>query len=239
MTDKGIMLEAREIHSGYDKVEILHGVSLRIDKGKIVAMIGRNGVGKSTFAKSIIGLLPIPSGSILFNEGMDITKWPAYRRARAGIAYVPQGHGIFPELTVEENLKIGALINQKKKEEAYDRVYEYFPRLAERRTQTAGTMSGGEQAMLSISRVLINIPEIIILDEPSEGVQPNIVQQMGDIILKIKEDYEITVLIIEQNLELIQQVSGSAYVMDKGRIVTHLTKDEINNDRVITQYLSV
>lgn len=141
------MLKVNDLCSGYGKVQILNGASIEVGKGEIVSIIGRNGVGKSTFVKTLIGILPVKSGTILFRDGCDISKWPAYKRAVSGIAYVPQGHGVFPDLTVQENLKIGALINKKEREEAYDRIYDYFPRLAERRSQKAGTMSGGEDEL--------------------------------------------------------------------------------------------
>lgn len=233
------MLEVNNLKSGYGKLMILGGVSMNVKAGEVVSIIGRNGVGKSTFVKTVIGLLPVKEGSISFPSGTDVSKWPAYRRARCGMAYVPQGHGIFPQLTVEENLKIGALINEKEKEENYERVYEYFPRIAERRKQTAGTMSGGEQAMLSIGRVLINKPDIILLDEPSEGVQPNIVFKIGEIIVKISREMGLTVLLVEQHFGLIQQVSERAYVMDKGVIVSELNKKQVNDYDQVKQYLSV
>ncbi len=233
------MIEVRNLSSGYGKVQILNDVNLGISEGEIVSVIGRNGVGKSTFCKTLIGILPVTSGEILFNNGKNITKTSAYRRARAGIAYVPQGHGIFPNLTVAENLTIGALCNQAEKEEAYDRIYTYFPRLGERRNQMAGTMSGGEQAMLSIGRALVNKPKIMILDEPSEGVQPNIVNRMGEIVQKVSSDLGLTVLMIEQHLGLIQQVSQRGYVMDKGHIIQPLTREQINDEAYVTQFLSV
>lgn len=234
------MLETKELCSGYGKVQIVNNVNIDIKKGEIVALIGRNGVGKSTFVKTVIGLLPANSGKIIFRDGEDITRMSANKRARSGLAYVPQGHGIFPDLTVEENLTVGTLINSSRKKEAdYARIYDYFPRLAERRKQVAGTMSGGEQAMLSIGRGLINLPEILLLDEPSEGVQPNIVEQMGDIVLRVSEDFHLTVLLVEQHMGLIQQCSERAYVMDKGTIVTELDNKGVNDDTVISQYLSV
>ena len=233
------MLKVDNLSSGYGKVQILSEVNIEIADHEIVSIIGRNGMGKSTFVKTLIGILPVKSGSIYFPDESDISKWSAYKRARNGMGYVPQGHGIFPKLTVEENLCIGALINKKEKEEAYGRVYDYFPRLAERRKQVAGTMSGGEQAMLSIGRVLVNKPKIILLDEPSEGVQPNIVYKMGEIVSQISHDMGLTVLLIEQHLGLIQQVTQRAYVMDKGRIIQSLNNEEVNNDEYVTQFLSV
>lgn len=232
------MLSVSGLKSGYGKVQIVDDVSINVNKGEIVAIIGRNGVGKSTFIKTLIGILPTFSGNIEY-EGKDISKWHDYKRARAGMGYVPQGHGIFPQLTVEENLRVGAMVNLKKKENNYQRIYNYFPRIEERRSQKAGTMSGGEQAMLSIGRVLVNTPDLILLDEPSEGVQPNIVSKIGDIIKQIRDDLGLTVLLVEQNMELIQQVSDRGYVMDKGKIIADLTKEQINDDSVIKKYLSV
>lgn len=233
------MLKVNNLCSGYGKVQILNDASIEVKQGEIVSIIGRNGVGKTTFVKTLIGILPVKSGSICFPSERDISKWPAHKRAANGMAYVPQGHGVFPDLTVDENLRVGALINIKEREEAYERVYDYFPRLAERRKQKAGTMSGGEQAMLSIGRVLVNKPKIILLDEPSEGVQPNIVHKMGDIIQQISSDLGLTVLMIEQHLGLIQQVTQRAYVMDKGTIIDSLTKAQVNDDEYVSHYLSV
>lgn len=233
------MLTVTGLSSGYGKVQILNNVNLDITEGEIVSVIGRNGVGKSTFCKTVIGILSTMKGQIIFDGDKNISKMSAYKRARAGIAYVPQGHGIFPKLTVAENLTIGALINEAQKEEAYDRIYTYFPRLGERRNQLAGTMSGGEQAMLSIGRALVNKPKIMILDEPSEGVQPNIVNKMGEIVQKVSRDLNLTVLMIEQHLGLIQQVSQRGYVMDKGQIIEPLTKEQINDESYVTKFLSV
>jgi len=237
------MLTVVNLKSGYGKVNILNDVNIDIGRREIVSIIGINGVGKSTFMKTIIGILTAGGGSILYekvqNKKEDITKWPAYRRARQGIGYVPQGHGIFPYLTVEENLKVGALVSQDKKEDNYDRVYGYFPLIAQRRTQKAGTLSGGERAMLSIGRILVNQPEIILLDEPSEGVQPNIVEQIGDIILQARDEMGITILMVEQHLGLIQHVSERCYVMGKGTIIDSLTRAQINDYDVVKRYLSV
>lgn len=233
------MLKIKDLCSGYGKVQILNKAGLEVHPGEIVSLIGRNGMGKSTFIKTVIGILPVTSGEISFPHDKDISKVSAYKRAAMGMAYVPQGHGVFPDLTVEENLMVGALINKEEKEERYDRIYEYFPRLAARKKQKAGTMSGGEQAMLSIGRVLVNKPKIILLDEPSEGVQPNIVHKMGEIVQQISTDLGLTVLMVEQHLGLIQQITQRAYVMDKGAIVTELTREQVNDDAYVARYLSV
>lgn len=232
------MLKTENVISGYDKVMILKQINIEVNKGEIVSIIGRNGVGKSTFVKTLIGILKVESGKIEYN-GEDITKVKSYDRAKLGIGYVPQGHGIFPQLTVEENLKLGKQINLKGNEPHFDIVYDYFPRLAERKKQVAGTMSGGEQAMLSIGRVLIGNPKILLLDEPSEGVQPNIVYQMGEIIQKICKDLDLAVLMVEQHRGLIQQVTERGYVMDKGTIIASLTRADVEDSEKIKQYLTV
>lgn len=233
------MLSAENIVSGYDKVNILQGVNMEIHKGEIVSVMGRNGVGKSTLVKTLCGLIPVSSGKITYHD-KDITKTKSFERAWKGISYVPQGHMVFPKLTVEENLQMGESINPiKGKKPDYDLIYEYFPRLKERRNQEAGTMSGGEQAMLSIGRVLTGNSELMLLDEPSEGVQPNIVTSIGDIILRINKELNLTVLLVEQHIGLLQQVSGRAYAMDKGMIIDSLTREECLDYDKIKTYLSV
>ncbi len=233
------MLNVKNVNSGYGKTQIINGVSFDVKPGEIVSIIGRNGVGKSTLMKTLIGLNKLNGGEIIF-DGTGISNKKAYQRARAGMGYVEQGHGILPGLSVEENIKMGMDINSKGMvKERFDQVYEYFPRLAERKKQVAGTMSGGEQAMLSIARVLVGKPKIILLDEPSEGVQPNIVNKIGDIVELISREMNLTVLLVEQHMGLIQQVSQRSYVMDKGALITELTKEQVNDNSTIKQYLTV
>lgn len=233
------MIEVNDLVAGYGKVMILGGASLKVNDGEIVSVIGRNGVGKSTLMKTIIGLLKTSSGTITYC-GENVSKRKSYERAWKGMGYVPQGHMVFPRLSVEENLMMGENINPiKGKKPDYDMIYEYFPRLKERRTQMAGTMSGGEQAMLSIGRVLTGNLKLMLLDEPSEGVQPNIVEQIGDIIVRINKELGITVLLVEQHIGLIQQVSQRCYAMDKGVIQTELSREQVLNYDDIKKYLSV
>lgn len=233
------MLNVEGLKSGYQRVQILHGVTLHIDAGEIVSVIGRNGVGKSTFMKALIGIIPVSEGKILF-EGHDISKQKAHLRAKLGIGYVPQGHGIFPFLSVEENLKMGCMIKPAAgEEERIEHIYHYFPKLKDRRKQLAGTMSGGEQAMLSIGRVLAGNPSLLLLDEPSEGVQPNIVELMGEIVKQISQEMNLTVLMVEQHMGLMQQISQRAYVMNKGIITHSLDQKELSDSQAIQQYLSI
>lgn len=232
------MLKVNQLGSGYGRISIIRDISFEIKQGEIVSVIGRNGVGKSTLMKTLIGLIDSKTGSIYF-DGKDITKMSAHDRAQAGIGYVPQGHGVFPLLSVEENLKMGTQINKKETEKSLDIAYEYFPRLNERRTQKAGTLSGGEQAMLSIARALVGRPKLILLDEPSEGIQPNLAQQIGEIVHRCSKEMNITVLLCEQHMGLIQQASDRCYAIDKGIIVGTLEGDEIKDYDKLKRYLTV
>ncbi len=231
------MLDVNEFTTGYKKITIIRDVSIHVEKGKVISIIGRNGVGKSTLMKGIMGLIPAQSGKLYLNS-KDITKKDTYVRARLGIGYVPQGHGVFPNLTVEENLRMGETINIKKKNRNYDVIYNYFPKIKERLKQKAGTLSGGERAQLSIGRALIGNPELLILDEPSEGIQPNIIHTIGDIINQINKDLGLTVLLVEQHMGLIKNLTDVCYAIDKGRIVGEHTSDELTT-KTIQTYLSV
>lgn len=232
------LLEVQNLWAGYGSGDILQGVTLQIAQGEIVATIGRNGVGKSTLMKTIIGILPASQGAISL-KGEGITSLAAQERAWRGIGYVPQGREIFPELTVEENLLMGETINQSKQRPRYDLVYEYFPILKERRRQTAGTFSGGQQQMLAIGRALVGRPDLLLLDEPSMGIQPSIIQEIGRALVKLNHEEKLTILLVEQNTSLIAQVGHRAYAMDKGRIVATLTRETLVDRNKLVQYLAV
>lgn len=192
-----IVLSTLKLRAGYGGKPVLQGIDVDVRVGEIVAIIGRNGVGKSTLMRTLIGLLPPTEGSIVF-KGQDISSLVAHRRARLGIGYVPQGRDVFPRMSVEENLKVGEMIGGKAGREDYARVYGTFPILAERRTQQAGTMSGGQQQQLAIGRVMIGNPSLILLDEPSEGIQPSIVQDIARVIVDLNRRTNVTIVFVEQ-----------------------------------------
>lgn len=234
------MIKVIEFTTGYKKIEIVHNVSLTVEKGKITSVIGRNGVGKSTLIKGIVGSLPAMSGNIQF-KNKDITTQKPFARAHEGMGYVPQGHAVFPTLSVKDNLIMGETINlnnKKKKNNTYETIYSFFPILKERLSQKAGTLSGGERAQLSIARALIGQPDLLILDEPSEGVQPNIISNIGNIIKQINNDLGLTVLLVEQNINLIKKLSDVCFAMDKGSIVGKHKIEELDHT-MIQSYLSI
>ena len=232
------LLRVSGLVAGYGSGDILQGVGLGIEAGEIVAVIGRNGVGKSTLMKTLIGLLPARAGSIDLH-GASIGGLRADQRAALGMGYVPQGREVFPDLTVEENLMMGETINRMKRGVRYDLVYDYFPILRQRRRQAAGTFSGGQQQMLAIGRALIGQPELLLLDEPSLGIQPSIVQEIGEALVRLNREEGLTILLVEQNTRLIERMAERGYAMDKGRIVADLSRDVLRQHDLLVEYLAV
>jgi len=232
------LLSVTDLRSGYGRVNIINGVSFEVREGEIVALIGRNGVGKTTLMKTIIGEVASFGGKITLN-GEDIQKLPEAARAQKGIGYVPQGRGLFNGLTVFENLKLGKLVGGKPQQTNFERVYEFFPVLQERLSQIAGTMSGGQQQQLSIGRILIGNPAIILLDEPSEGIQPNIVQAIGEIIRRIRDEEGLTVIMVEQNLDLIRASADRCVVIEKGAVVDTISPDALADPEIAKKYLAI
>ena len=233
-----MMLSASDLRSGYAVGDVLQGFGLAIEAGEVVSVLGRNGVGKTTLMKTLIGLLGARSGRIEY-QGRDITSLSAFRRARLGIGYVPQGRGIFPHMTVRDNLRMGGLVNERRRSLDFEAVFGYFPFLRERLAQRGGTLSGGQQAMLAIARALINEPELLLLDEPSDGVQPSVVQELGGFIGNLNREKGLTVLIVEQNIDLVQTVAQRAYVLDKGTVVAQLDRAELESTDRVAEYLAV
>jgi branched-chain amino acid transport system ATP-binding protein len=229
------------IHTYYGKSHILHGVSLDVSAGEVVGLLGRNGVGKSTTLKTLMGLVHPTEGTVTF-EGRPITRMPAYRLARLGIGYVPEDRRIFPLLTVIENLRTGLDrhgVTEEKKRAMLDKVFEYFPVLAERRNQAGGTLSGGEQQMLAIARAMMLEPKIVLLDEPTEGLMPRMVGQISQIIDALHQE-GVAILLVEQNVPLTLAASQRVYIMEKGAVRYHAPAADLrHDDAVIHQYLGV
>ena len=212
-----MLLEVEGIAVHYGKIAALKDVTLSVDEGEIVALIGANGAGKTTTLKTISGLRPLSAGRIVF-EGRDISRMPGHKRVTAGIGQAPEGRGVFPGMTVQENLLMGCYTRKGNVTKELDEVYELFPRLAERKSQFGGTMSGGEQQMLAIGRALMTNPRVLLLDEPSMGLAPILVQQIFDIIAEIN-NRGTTVLLVEQNAQQALQLAHRAYVLETGRVV--------------------
>lgn len=219
------VLEVHGLHSRYGVTPILRGIDFTVGKGEIVALIGRNGVGKTTTMRCLIGLLPATAGKIVFN-GHDITGLPADRRARLGVGYIPQGRHVFPRMTVEENLMIGELIGNAGKS-AIDDVYQYFPVLKEKRRQVAGALSGGQQQQLAIGRALVGKPELLLLDEPSEGIQPSIVQLICEVLRTIRDAHGTTILFVEQSMDTILALAERCYIVEKGLTIASIAHGNV------------
>jgi branched-chain amino acid transport system ATP-binding protein len=231
------LIAAVDVRSGYATGNVLQGVSIEVFPGEVVGVLGRNGVGKSTLMRTLIGLLPARSGTVRF-RGTDVTRLPANRRASLGIGYVPQGRDVFPRMSVLDNIRMGQYVNPSRRFQP-DEVYGYFPFLKERALQRAGTLSGGQQEMLAIARALVAAPDVLLLDEPSDGVQPSIIQDIGAFIARLVESRPIGVLIVEQNIDLMQRVAQRAYVMDKGSVVAAIGHDQIRDTEALAAFLAV
>ena len=216
----------------------MRNVSLTISSGEILGVIGRNGVGKTTLVETIVGSLPCSVGEIFFS-GTNITDKSPNFRALLGFVYVPQGGGLFAKLTVEENLRMGENISKERDNIEFNKLYEFFPILSDRRGQKAGTLSGGEQQMLAIGRALRGNPRLLVLDEPSEGIQPNIVYQIGELIRNLNSEIGLTVLLIEQNIRLILETVKRCLVIEKGEIVSTLKSEALKDSKTISSYLSI
>ncbi len=213
------LLDLQAVTSGYGEVRVLESVSLEVAAGSITALVGSNGAGKTTLMRAIVGLLPLSAGRILL-DGIDIGPLPTHRRIELGLALVPEGRLIFPDFTVEENLKIGAIARHARPERPrrMEEMYELFPRLRERSGQAGGTLSGGEQQMLALARGMMAGPRLLLLDEPSLGLAPIVVEQLFDVIPRIREA-GVTVFIVEQDVRSSLELADFAYVMENGRIV--------------------
>jgi urea transport system ATP-binding protein len=225
------MLRVENLSVSYGETLILRDVNLTVGAGELVCLMGRNGVGKTTLLKSIMGLLRARAGHVFFQED-EITRAPAYVRARAGIGYVPQGREIFPQLTVLENLQVGLLAHPQRRRTVPEEIFEYFPMLRTMLHRKGGVLSGGQQQQLAIARALVAEPKLLILDEPTEGIQPSIIQLIGGVLLTLKAEGRISVLLVEQYLEFALKVADSYYVMEKGAVVLNGRAAEMDRELV-------
>ena len=227
-------LEIKDLRVFYGKIEAIKGISVTVNQGEIVSLIGANGAGKTTTLKTISGLRPVSSGSIVF-DGQDISKLPAHKRVEIGISQAPEGRGIFPGMTVLENLEIGKYFRKERAAEMnedLDRVDSLFPRLKERAKQAGGTLSGGEQQMLAIGRALMARPKVLLLDEPSMGLAPMMIQNIFNIITEINNQ-GVTILLVEQNAQQALQRADRAYVLETGKVVKEAKASDLLNDPAV------
>ena len=232
------MLDLDGVRAGYGSTPILRDVDLTVEEGEIVGVMGKNGVGKTTLVRTVMGQLEPTAGTVTF-DGEDVTDLPAHERARMGMGYIPQAREIFPELTVEQNLRMGETVNESGDRLLYDEVFEYFPILEERKDQKGGTMSGGQQQMLAIARALVSNPDLLLLDEPSEGIQPSIVEQISEDMRTINEELGTTILFVEQNLQVIRDMADRCYAMERGTLVDQLDGEALSDEDALAEYLAV
>lgn len=231
------MLKIEELNQFYGQSHTLWDLSIELESEKTTCIMGRNGVGKTTLAKSIMGLLPLKSGKIIY-DGVDIAPLSSDKRAGLGIGYVPQGREIFSNLSVKENLEIGLLGNRNRLKKVPEKIYELFPVLKDMLKRKGGDLSGGQQQQLAIGRALCLEPKLLILDEPSEGIQPNIVQQIGGVIDYLTKEEKLTVMIVEQKLPFARKYGDEFYILERGSVVAGGEMEELD-DTIVKRYLSV
>jgi len=231
------LLEVREIDTFYGASHILHSLSLSMERGAIECILGRNGVGKTTLLRSVIGLTPPRRGAIIF-KGNDITRMRVNRRARLGIGYVPQGREIFPDISVIDNLRLGLVARSDGMTRVPDEIFDFFPMLKQLADRQGGVLSGGEQQQLAIARALCSNPELLLLDEPTEGIQPSVVEEIERILRRIHQEKKLTILLVEQKLEFAKNVAQEFTIMVKGRVAREADIHSLTDD-VVREYLTI
>jgi len=233
-----MMLEVSELAAGYGRIPILGGVSFSVARGEFVGILGHNGMGKTTLLRALMGYIPATAGRVVL-EGADITWIEPYRRARAGMGYVPQGREIFPGLSVRDNLRMGAVGRPKDEAGVIESVLETFPRLKPLIDRPGGALSGGEQQLLAIARCLAGNPRLILLDEPTEGIQPSIIDEIAETLLGLRSKGELTMILVEQNLDFIATLSERVLIIQKGAIVHSAEPDELHGHGLINEFIGV
>jgi branched-chain amino acid transport system ATP-binding protein len=233
-----MMLEVSDLAAGYGRIPILGGVSFSVAPGEFVGVLGHNGMGKTTLLRALMGYIPATAGRVML-EGADITRAEPYRRARSGIGYVPQGREIFPALSVRDNLRMGAVGRPKDEAAAIESVLETFPRLKRLLERPGGALSGGEQQLLAMARCLVGGPRLVLLDEPTEGIQPSIIDEIVDTLLSLRAKGGLTMILVEQNLDFIAALSERVLIIQKGTIVHSAKPDELHGHGLINEFIGV
>ena len=229
------MLQVRGLRSGYGQIPVLRGVDFHVEQGEVLGILGHNGMGKSTLIRTLMGYLPATDGAIMFDD-QDITRAATHTRARAGLGYVPQGRRIFPDLTVMENMEMGGVLQSKDK---IDYILSLFPRLHNMLDRRGGALSGGEQQILALARALCATPKLVFLDEPTEGIQPSIIEQIGELLQQLVKELYLTIVVVEQNLDFITDLSTRVAILQKGEIVRSLTSAELLDEGVIDEFVGM
>jgi len=232
------MLKVAELDAGYGRIPVLSGVNLAVEDGEFIGILGHNGMGKTTLLRALMGYLPAASGRVIFN-GVDLTRAEPYARARSGIGYVPQGREIFPQLSVRENLRMGALKRNGDEAAVIQAALEQFPRLKRLLDRPGGALSGGEQQLLAIARCLVGDPKLVLLDEPTEGIQPSIIDEIIETLGKLRDKGGLTMILVEQNLEFISALSQRVLMIQKGAIVRSAKPDELHDVGLIHEFIGV
>lgn len=232
------MLNVIGLHAGYGAIPVLYDISLSIAKGESVGILGHNGMGKTTLLRTLIGALRVSSGTVHFNE-MDVTRQPPHARARMGMAYVPQGREIFPALTTMDNLRMGLVKTGQTSTAPIDALLEDFPRIKPLLGRLGGSLSGGEQQLLALARALAGQPTLLLLDEPTEGIQPSIIDEIAETLVALRDRMQLTIVLVEQNLEFIAAVSQRVLVIKRGQLGGEIPRDHLNDLSVMSQYTGV
>jgi urea transport system ATP-binding protein len=231
------MLSVRNLSFSYGTIPTLRDINMEMAPGRVTCVMGRNGVGKTTLMRNLMGQLR-PSGGKVSMAGLDLTALPAYRRSRAGLALVPQGREIFPKLTVEENLRIGLEARADRSKTIPEEIYGLFPVLKQMAHRMGGDLSGGQQQQLAIARAVVGGPKVLLLDEPTEGIQPNIIDQIGEVLHKFVDELKMTVIVVEQYLDFVREFGHQFYIMDRGRVVAEGTTSQLTAE-MVSKHLSV
>ncbi len=233
-----MMLEVRDLRAAYGRIPVLHGISFAVADGEFVGILGHNGMGKTSLLRALMGFLPAASGTVRLGQ-QDITSHPPHLRSRAGIAYVPQGREIFPNLTVLDNLRMGCAKERGADMPVIETVLQEFPRLKRLLNQLGNTLSGGEQQLLALARSLCGKPRLLLLDEPTEGIQPSIIDEIIETLLRLKQAHRLTIVLVEQNLEFISALSGRILLIQKGVITSEVAPGDLSNPDLIGEFVGV